>query len=193
VGIGRPVSDIVNIAYNWPPSRITFAGAEPTDRYDFVTTLPQGPLEALQQELKKRLGFVARKETKDTDVLLLKVRSRNAPGLKNPSGGDDSYMNYNGQMMRIKIDDRPLSVPGGPSHGAALTTFLELIFKMPVVDETGLTENYSINLQWTELTGQTPGHDALKQALLNQLGLELVPARQPVEMLVVEKTDGSQS
>jgi uncharacterized protein (TIGR03435 family) len=68
-----------------------------------------------------------------------------------------------------------------------------VVFNKPVVDETGLTEHYAIDLRWTELTGQTPGHDTLKQALLNQLGLELVPGHQPVEMLVVEKTDGSQS
>jgi uncharacterized protein (TIGR03435 family) len=58
---------------------------------------------------------------------------------------------------------------------------------MPVIDQTGLTQNYHIDLKWNERWGQDPNHDALKQALLDQIGLELVPGREPVEMLVVEK------
>jgi uncharacterized protein (TIGR03435 family) len=58
---------------------------------------------------------------------------------------------------------------------------------MPVVDQTGLTQNFDIDLTWNEQGGQDSNHEALKQALLNQLGLELVPDSQPIEMLVVEK------
>jgi uncharacterized protein (TIGR03435 family) len=32
-----------------------------------------------------------------------------------------------------------------------------------------------------------PQNDSLKQALLGQLGLELVPTNMPIEMLVVDK------
>jgi len=35
--------------------------------------------------------------------------------------------------------------------------------------------------------GRDPSHEALKQAMLDQLGLELVPAIRPVEMPVFEK------
>jgi uncharacterized protein (TIGR03435 family) len=60
---------------------------------------------------------------------------------------------------------------------------------MPVIDQTGPpgVRNLGIDLQWKELGEQDPTHDALKQALLDQLGLVLVPSRQPVEILVVEK------
>jgi uncharacterized protein (TIGR03435 family) len=58
---------------------------------------------------------------------------------------------------------------------------------MPIIDQTGLTQNFHIDLKWEELGKQRdPDHDALKQALLDQLGLELVPSNMPVEMLVVE-------
>jgi len=54
------------------------------------------------------------------------------------------------------------------------------------MDRTGLTGNFDVAATWDEPVG---GHnpDALKEALINQLGLELVPGREPVEMLVVEK------
>ena len=50
----------------------------------------------MQQELKKKLGFTGRRETTNMDVLVLKIRNRNAPGLKAPSGGKASFMNNNG-------------------------------------------------------------------------------------------------
>ena len=58
---------------------------------------------------------------------------------------------------------------------------------MPVIDNTGVTRHFSIDLRWKEPEGRDPNHDALKKALLSQLGLELVSSRAPVEMLVVEK------
>jgi uncharacterized protein (TIGR03435 family) len=64
---------------------------------------------------------------------------------------------------------------------------MEALFKKPVIDQTGLTQHYRIDLQWLEMNGTDPDHTALKQALLNQLGLELAPGREAIEMLVMEK------
>jgi uncharacterized protein (TIGR03435 family) len=55
------------------------------------------------------------------------------------------------------------------------------------VDQTGLTQHFHIDLRWDERGRGDPEHNALKQALLEQLGLELVPSSEPVEMLVVER------
>jgi len=68
-----------------------------------------------------------------------------------------------------------------------LTKYLEMYLQSPVIDETGLTEYFDIDLKWNEKGGQDPNHDALKQVVLNQLGLELVPDSRPIEMVVVEK------
>jgi uncharacterized protein (TIGR03435 family) len=57
------------------------------------------------------------------------------------------------------------------------------------VDETGLTSHYSIHLRWTEGGPGDPDHEALKHALANQLGLELVPGHRSIEMLVVGRTN----
>jgi uncharacterized protein (TIGR03435 family) len=181
IGIGRRVRDIAGIAYGWRTGRILFADTEPTDRYDFISTLPQGSAAALQAELKRKLGFVGHREMRDMDVLVLKVRRSNAPGLKPPIDG----RNDGCSRGRYHCDNAPLY--SDSAHFPGITRFLEGYFEMPVIDQTGLTQNYHIDLKWNERWGQDPNHDALKQALLDQLGLELVPGREPVEMLVVEK------
>ena len=182
IGIGRQVRDIARVAYGSRPGRILFADAEPRERYDFISTLPKASGAALQAELKRKLGFIGLRETRDTDVLVLKVRRSNAPGLKPPTFFGHSDGCSRGHYY---CDNAPLSSNSGYYPG--ITRFLEEYFEMPVIDQTGLTQNFHIDLKWNERWGQDPNHDALKQALLDQLGLELVPGREPVEMLVVEK------
>ena len=182
IGIGRQVRDIVRVAYGCRPGRIFFADTEPRERYDFISTLPQASGAALQAELKRKLGFVGHREVRDTDVLVLKVRKSNAPGLKSPIflGRSDGC-----SRGHYYCDNAPISSNSGYYPG--ITRFLEEYFEMPVIDQTGLTQHFHIDLKWNERWGQDPNHDALKQALLDQLGLELVPDRQSIEMLVMEK------
>ena len=68
-----------------------------------------------------------------------------------------------------------------------LTKQLERIFQMPIVDETGLPGSYNLDLRWKVKTDPNANQAAVKEALIGQLGLELVPVRKPVEMLIVEK------
>ncbi|MFZ0827700.1 MAG: TIGR03435 family protein [Verrucomicrobiia bacterium] len=180
VGIGQPVVNIVWAAYDWPQARTIFAMPEPTDRYDFITTLAQGSREALRQELKNKLGLVGHHETRDMDVLLLKVRNANAPGLHPPTQGGYSYLNHNHHNVEIKWANETISKLG---------EFLESGAKMPIIDQTGLTGRYSVDIKWAEPDGGDSEHRALQSVLLDQLGLELVPDREPVDMLVVEKTN----
>jgi uncharacterized protein (TIGR03435 family) len=179
VGIGQPVVNIVWAAYNWPQSRVVFADGEPSVRYDFITTLAQGSRDALRQELKSKLGLVGQTETRDMDVVLLKVKNANAPGLLPPTHGGYCYLNRDNNTVEIKWADEPLS---------KMCEFLESASKMPVIDQTGAAGRHSIDIKWED-DGQDPEHKALQQVLLDQLGLELVPSRQPVEMLVISKAN----
>jgi uncharacterized protein (TIGR03435 family) len=171
---------IVSVAYNWPPMRTIFSAMKPQDRYDFISTLPKGSSEALQRELKTKLGLVAHLETRDMDVLLLKVRNPQSAGLRPPIKGMYFGSQQNDNYARITWNNESLS---------RAPELLEGFCQMPVIDETGLTQHFSIDVKWNELGERDPNHNALKKALLNQLGLELVPARAPVEMLIVEKVD----
>jgi len=179
VGIRVSVADIAWVAYYWSPGRMIFTIAPSQDRYDFISTLPQDSSKALQKKLKSKLGLVGHYETRDVDVLLLKMRNPNAPGLKPPTGDRDFFVSEDvANNAHIK----------GKQSLHDITDSLEKFLGMPVIDQTGIARNFSIDLQWKELGDQDPNYDALKQALLDQLGLELVPSHQSVEMLVVEKS-----
>jgi uncharacterized protein (TIGR03435 family) len=65
---------------------------------------------------------------------------------------------------------------------------LENYFHIPVVDKTGLQGRFDIDLAWDQSDFEHQNPDALKQALLDELGLELIPAKEPVEMLVVQQS-----
>jgi uncharacterized protein (TIGR03435 family) len=65
-----------------------------------------------------------------------------------------------------------------------LAANLEGLLQIPVINQTGVANKFDIDLKWNP---NDPQNNSLKQALLGQLGLELVPSREPIEMLVVEK------
>ena len=71
-----------------------------------------------------------------------------------------------------------------------LRDYLEVwAYRKPVIDQTGLTGRYDFVLDWPKPMGYVgeKGQVILKENLINELGLELVPSREPVEMLIVEK------
>jgi uncharacterized protein (TIGR03435 family) len=181
VGSNARAGDITAYAYGFPRGRIRFAGVEPTNRFDFVATLPQGSREALQHELKVKLGLVGRRETENMDVLLLKVNHPNAPGLK-PPNLEENHTYWNNGVFHSS--DAVMDT-GAPRFDG-MAEYLERYFKMPVIDQTGITQHFSVDMHWKEQKGH-PNHEGLKQAMFDQLGLELVSTNMPIEMLVVEK------
>jgi uncharacterized protein (TIGR03435 family) len=172
MGIGQPLSNIFPHAYgiNW--ARTFCKTPLPTGNYDFIANLSGGSAEALQREIEKKFGLQVTRETRETDVLLLTVRNIYAPGLKPASS------------LPTQLSEDSDRFHGRNSPITYLTSFLESCFKVPVIDGTGLTQKFDIDCKWNRID---PQNDSLKQALLDQLGLELVPTNMPIEMLVVEK------
>jgi RNA polymerase sigma factor (sigma-70 family) len=175
-GLTKTVSGFVSSDESAVSPQTVVMAELPPGEYDYIASLPDGNAAGLQAEVKRKFGVVARHETRETNVLILSVKNANAPGLvpdTNPAGGGSG------------------SRPGGYSCGnqplSSLADFLTQYFKTPVVDRTGDARHFDINLKWDETDPQHPNPDALKQALLDQLGLELVPAIEPIEMLVIEK------
>ena len=180
LGMGQSISNLLAAAYDTSKYQMVFSAKLPDSRYDFIANLPEGNNPALQREIKRRFNLIgARTEMRDTDVLLLTVKYKNASGLKHSANKSSDGSGNNG-AGHYHWADAPLS---------ELTGFLENYFEIPVVDRTGLAGQFDINIKWAERDADWKHRkpDALKQVLLDQLGLELVPTNMPVEMLVVEK------
>jgi uncharacterized protein (TIGR03435 family) len=170
MGLGAPANYVVQAAWNYGSHRTIFAADIPTGRYDFISSLPAGNREALQQQIKKQFGLAGRIEAVETNVLFLKVKSQNAPGLVPgtvPGGGMSAGSGY------FQCDGEPISILAG---------VLESSRGVPVIDQTGLTNAFNINLKWHK-------DSDLKQVLGDKLGLELVPGQAPVEFLIVDKAN----
>jgi uncharacterized protein (TIGR03435 family) len=155
--------------------------------YDCIANLPSGSHEALQQLVRKKFGLVGKYEMRDLDVLRLEIDRSGAPGLKPgtppPPGPRPPSRIINGIVY---YKNRSLS---------ELAAILERRLEFPVVDETGLTGNYDLDVP-SEFggpnvpgkTGASPQRiEEARAWLQNELGLKLVPNRQPHEVFVIEK------
>lgn len=179
-GLNQPLEDIIRVAWGDIPAAHEPAGLVsevdlPAGNFDYIASLRHDSAAALQQEIRRRFGIVARPEMRAADVLLLRLNDPNAAGFK-----------------LATPDNTPQSrgVAGGRSWINAnineLTYFLEALLKVPIIDQTGLTQRYNFDLHWTP-TAAPPKIDNLQPALMNQLGLKLIPERRPVALLVISK------
>jgi uncharacterized protein (TIGR03435 family) len=181
LGLSQPFDFLLAAAYDFSTCRIQPSTPLPPGNYDYIATISQRQQESLQEMIKEKFGIVGRRETRDIDVLLLTVKQRNPPGLKPNSSKADSR-NYSTQFGDGKIKCVNITFA---ELAAALESFLG---EIPVVDQTGTTSRFDIEMTWKDSGKFHPSNpEGLKQALLDHLGLELVPSRQPVEMLVVER------
>ena len=62
------------------------------------------------------------------------------------------------------------------------------------MNKTGMAETYDVNLTWTQSMATTENTDAdsgpsIFTALEEQLGLKLVPAKGPVQVLVIDSVE----
>jgi len=180
LGTGASAQDVIAVAYGFvTPARAILPAGLPVDRYDYIACLSGGieaNRKALQEKVKNKFGVVAKTETRDADVWLLKVKSPNAPALKRHQGPN----NGNGAS----------SIPGGLrcwNDGMGwLVGCFESWGNKPVIDGTGLNGNFDFDLHCSEADLANRDLDAVNQAL-DPLGLEVVPTNMPIEMLVVEK------
>ena len=162
-----------------------------TNGFDLMLTLTNHPVEKLREEIKRQFGLAAHTEAMETNVFLLKVKHYPSSGLT-PGDKTTHRFDINGFM------DYGYAMTNSEGLGN-FAAWLESVFQIPVVDTTNLKDVYNVSLQYDPeelLRGMTAqGFDKRRQveqelvrkALLDQLGLELVPSRESIEMLVVEK------
>lgn len=168
--------DRIIVSTNLPPE----VSAKPMEEYDFIACTPAFQKEGLQRALKDKFNLTAHWESRETNVFLLRLRNAAATGMK------IDETNHDGATLWGKGN---LSIRGGSPRLLAQTLEYSPLVGAPVIDQTELTNSYDIELTWpTKGRDWTlPKRAELDQILLDQLGLELVPGRENVEFLVVEK------
>lgn len=193
---------------------------------------PQTPrmLLMLRTLLRDRFGMVARTETREMPILalrLVRADGRLGPQLK-PAAVDCAALNAargRGPAGGPPLDGRGAPPPGTPfslgerpacgdrmAFGQLLagglpmsrlaTQILSQLTGRVVVDRTGLTGGYDIDLKWTPTPDQLPpgppppgiepppidpNGPSLFTALQEQLGLRLDAERGPVDVLVIDR------
>ncbi len=176
--IGQPIQCAIATAYGVQQTRIDDRAALPGDSFDIVVTVPEHHQELveplLRQALEATFDFTARREERTMDVFVLKV----AEG---------------GLQKRL----RPTASTGGSSSSTTLDLFsavnhpigslagmLESRLQRPVLDQTDLSGHFDweVRLEHRDI-------ESAREAVRDQLGLELSPAREPVEMLVIDKVE----
>jgi RNA polymerase sigma factor (sigma-70 family) len=176
IGMNCSAEEIIRYAMSdYPPARTMVDGKlpergpkVPERGYDFIASLPNGSRAALKAEVERKFGLTENIENRQTDVLILRVKSATA---------------------RDDLQGTRFAGDGGSGLHAVSTSELasgiEPMINVPVVDETGLTNHFKLTLKWGEGDKLT-GVEQFNRSL-DKIGLELVPGRRPVEMLVVEK------
>jgi uncharacterized protein (TIGR03435 family) len=168
---------ILSSAYDFGTERIVLPADVPRGRFDLLLTLPSQPAEALRAAIKKQFGFVGYPETRDTDVLVMKISNPAATGIKVNTQHKDFTINWRkGELaiVNFKMSDIAYCLGTGT-------------FNLPVIDETGLTDSYDFVLHWNGNLNLNDQNKDIERALKEQIGLELVHTNMPIEMLVVEK------
>jgi uncharacterized protein (TIGR03435 family) len=189
-GIDQPVLAIVQAAFEKDHLRTVVAADLPSARYDYLAKLvgPQKrhqntPINtnwtiALQQKIAKQFGLVGRLEMRNTNVLAL------MPGPGGPQNFQISDSMPNGQAVAVSPQGIRTFHQQPPT---SMTGELEERFQLPIVDLTGLTNEYDFSFSWYDPNELHPDLKKLNAALRDQLGLELIPTNMPIEMLVIDK------
>lgn len=180
--------DLISVAYRTPEAsrtvipllssvRVISAAPLPSGRFDLRICQPQGNAERLRAALQKllldRFGITARREMRETDVLVL----TEWPGRPRPATPEASS-DADGKTRRIKLSG------SGP---LLLAEQLEEHMDQPVVNEAQRPGPYELTFVQKPVKGQwrLPDMMDVRPVLRDQLGLDLAPARRTIEFVVV--------
>ena len=185
VGTGLSAEEVIAAAFSgsYSSARVISNVELPAGRYDYIATLPGGLTvneKALQEEVRRIFGVVGKTEIRAVDVLVLKIKFANAPGLK---------LNTGGAWPKQGSGIEPLSSSfsrGFNDPIIGIVADIENRANVPVIDGTSLTNVFDFDLNYTDSDLKTHNWEKVNQAL-DPLGLELVSTNMPIEMLVVEK------
>lgn len=181
-----------------------------SERWDIVGKGPPVTDEASQRPLYltmmrnlliERFKLVTRREVRDTPVyalVLARSDGRLGPQMRASSANCPALLAAFKATGARQTPDSPLC--GMRNQRARLwgtgillsdfTRLLSLRAGRPVVDATGLTGAFDLDVKFTpEDASDPPGGASLFTAIQDQLGLRLEPRRAPVNVLVIESAE----
>ena len=186
-------------------------------RFDITATNPSGVTPTVEQDremlrtlLADRFKLVTHRETRELPMYALVLARRDGrlgPQLtrsdvdcaqwfaeKRPqvNAGTPSVIAPGGRRYACMMVTNRRFLMGGTQTMQQLGTALQSLVSRPVVDRTGLTGTFDIDLKWDVETVDRPSVGSLPQedvaaiftAVQDQLGLKLEPARGPFEVVV---------
>jgi len=141
-------------------------------------------LPMLQTLLRNRFKLQVTRGNKRAPAYAL-VIAKGGPKLKESAPGESPIASFHvGPVFAMAVKGSPIS---------SLAGTLALQLKKTVLDQTGLTGKYDIDLQFeapgalsTDTSAADPAAESIFDALQDQLGLKLISTTAPMEMLTID-------
>ena len=159
------------------------------ERYDILAVTGDGTVltddlrrEYLQNLLADRFRFSFHRETREIRVYSL-LPSRTGHKLVTHAGAGE-------YSMRVQpADDGRLRLRSTKGNMRRLTEILSGQLGELVVDRTGLSGDYDFTLEWAPSAMTNTAGASLFTAVVEQLGLRLESARQPMDVIVIDRIE----
>lgn len=213
--VNLPLRGIIQLAYgiNQPSKLAGVPDWAVTERYD-ITARAAGPITQeerrlmLQALLADRLKLVARVEKREVSVLALML-ARNDGKLGKNLVESKGCVAPGSAAAKEALPGAQISICGPRSGGYGriiligtpipqFTSLLALALNSTVVDKTGLTGSYDIDLTYTpeqpipagvNISPADPNGPSIYTALREQLGLKLESQKVQEEVLVIDRVE----
>jgi uncharacterized protein (TIGR03435 family) len=199
---------LIAAAYNLSPREIL--GGPPwmdSEHYDILAKAPNQirpnldeQMSMLRSLLADRFQLTFHREQKELSIYTLTV-AKNGSKLKattlspdaTPEGPPPLAFVVSPQLVRLPAR--------GATMGELASVMQRAALDRPVIDQTGLSGRYDFDLEFTPdesqfggMLGHPPSgsdiaHPGLFAAMRDQLGLRLEPAKGPVDLLVVDRSE----
>ena len=186
------VGEMVEWAYTLQHSQLANPGALPHRRYDIRARAAAQVSETmlhlmLQDLLATRFNLKIHREQKTTSVYELVVAKG---GPKLPANKADKLPpSYARETFPRVVDGSFVFSNSSMSEFAQQLTELRGI-DLPVLDRTGIRGVYDITLKSAAAAVRDPNGPSLLTLIHEQLGLKLVAAKDPIEVVVIDHCDG---
>lgn len=130
---------------------------------------------ALERDAGDRLGGWLRPSNADCGTLA-------GSAVGSPPPRSDRACQLSRSAGSIRIAGRPLT---------QFVSALSAVLERPVVDHTGLTGNFDIELEWTSsgIEMSATEQDRVRAAILDRLGLVLTPQDQTIDVTVIDHAE----